>query len=567
MIRYILTSIIILTLVIPETGKGQENNAEIIKKAIRDELKRNIDSISNSSCGKPFFLSYMVRESKLMTVTATLGAITQSSIRPSLSSSSRMLLGDYHINDENFSFKQNSGFKVQQNIRIPREPDYWGIRRALWASTERIYARACKSYQTKKMLLADNGITSDKYLISDFSKAPVVKLNVPAEKMIFNQKHWEHVARKVSAVFADYPEIAASQVAITILESAAHFINNEGTEVSFPLTNVSVLIYAYMQNENNVSVHETFSVAALHENELPSLDSLENSCRKLINALKIKCNTEKLKEEYNGPVLFEGEPVASLILNTFFNRNGLIAQREPLNSNAFEFRLPFEAPQYSLDSKINTQIVSKDITIKSLSRLKEYNGEKLVGAFDVDAEGVVPPEELILVKNGMLLTLLNGRTPTFGVKKSNGHNRLNAFRGKRIYPGVVHLISNSSYSKNELKEQLLALAKEQENEFAYIIRQSPDVSSQLVYKIDVKTGAESLINVGHTPICQIKDFKKGVLFSGKEKVSNLVGNNRFSGMSVSVIAPDAILIKELKISPARSERKLKAPAIKSPLSD
>ena len=169
-------------------------------------------------------------------------------------------------------------------------------------------------------------------------------------------------------------------------------------------------------------------------------------------------------------------------------------------------------------------------------------------------EGEVKPEE-----QEEVVASESGNPPESGEEVSDS--------AEEQTPSAEEQIVSLQEEVAELKDQLLSLAKEQENEFAYIVRHRPYLSSPLVYKVDVKTGSESLINVGHIPICQIKDFKKGVLFSGKEKVSNLVGGNRYSGMPVSVIAPDACLINEVKISPVRPDRKLKAPAIKSPLSD
>ncbi|MDX1285213.1 MAG: metallopeptidase TldD-related protein, partial [Draconibacterium sp.] len=517
-----------------------QSGAEIIKKAIKDELKRNMDSITSPSCGKPCFLSYMVREGKVMTISASFGAIVQSRILPSMSNSSRMLIGSYHLNDENFVGGQNEAFQVSQNISLPNKPDYWGIRRAIWASTERIYARACKKYQTKKLLLEENGITPDKYVLPDFSIAPVVKIQIPSKSIGLDKTFWEDVARQTSAVFNKYPEIESSRVNVMLLESTAHFMNSEGTEIENPFNMASVTIYASIRDENNNRISETIFFSGELANELPNTETLKSKANELVEILNGKKNLERLEEDYEGPVLFEGEAVSNLILNSFFSKTGLIATRESVNSNAFELKIPEKPESYMFASKLNTKVVSENISIISRSHMKQYNGKKLAGAFEVDAEGVVPPEELILIENGILRTMLNGRTPAFGVEESNGHYRLNAYRGKSIYPGVVYFQVKEGLSKSNLKEKLLEEAKEEGHDYAFIVRKQKNSNAELVYQVDLETGNEKLIKVGSTQRPVVRDFKKNPVFSDTELVANITGGSASAGMPVSIISPDAV---------------------------
>ena len=108
----------------------------LLKKAIKDELNRSMDSLAVDSEEKPCFMSFTVINGQLLTATAKLGAIINSGIIPSLSHGSRLIVGNYHINDENFNYNHNGNFKYKPEIKMPYKPEYWGIRRALWSSAE-----------------------------------------------------------------------------------------------------------------------------------------------------------------------------------------------------------------------------------------------------------------------------------------------------------------------------------------------------------------------------------------------------------------------------------------------
>ena len=103
--------------------------------------------------------------------------------------------------------------------------------------------------------------------------------------------------------------------------------------------------------------------------------------------------------------------------------------------------------------------------------MKAYQGTELTGNFEVDAEGIVPPAELLLVKNGILVNQLNGRTPTKDVPNSNGHMRGSLYGGKMIAPGILDMeVTEGALTNAELKQKLIQLAKEDNLEYAYILR-------------------------------------------------------------------------------------------------
>ncbi|WP_075590270.1 metallopeptidase TldD-related protein [Labilibacter marinus] len=558
--KIIILSIIILS-VITNTVWAQKSNAYIIKKALQDELSRGMDSIAANEIEKPCFMSFTIIDGEISYIAASLGALIGSNTSPALTYSSRLIVGDYHMNDENFNYNESRDYKYNQEIRMPRKVDYWGIRRALWSSTERMYENASKSYKAKKAFLEDNNLTKEDYVLPDYSAAPVVNMELPQKQLEVDLPYWEDAARRISAVFVDYPEITTSNTEFSFMQSTSYFINSEGTSYTYPNTLVNIDIQAALNDTINNTVQKSISYTGLSIDDIPSVDSLMQASHQLVQLLKDEKEREALKEAYNGPILFEGLAASELLLNTFFSYNGLIAQREALNYQGYDFRLPTEPESNSMEAKIGKKVVAESITVKSLSNLKNYNNKKLWGAFEIDGEGVVPPEELTLIEDGILKTLLNDRVPSFGVKESNGHNRINSLWGNQVFPGVLKIESNEAIAKNKMKDELIALAKENENDYCFIVRESEELNDQFVYQVNVNTGEEKLISTGRVSNVKMKDLKKKVIFSDNEEAYNITRGTMLS----SVISPDAIIVKDMDISAIRPGRKNKAAVVASPL--
>ena len=153
-----------------------------------------------------------------------------------------------------------------------------------------------------------------------------------------------------------------------------------------------------------------------------------------------------------------------------------------------------------MDGKIGKSIFHESLTIKAKPKLKSYNGTRLSGTFEVDDEGTMPADELIVVENGVLKNLLNDRT------RINSTQRANGFSGG---PGVSEVISLQKNSEKELKEKLIARAKAEGLEYPYIIRNSPELMGMMnVYKVSVKDGKEELARNAFMKESIFKIFKR-----------------------------------------------------------
>lgn len=84
------------------------------------------------------------------------------------------------------------------------------------------------------------------------------------------------------------------------------------------------------------------------------------------------------------------------------NQGGLFAYRKAIGQPAGR----------TLEGRIGRKIVDNRLTVKNYTTLDKYNGIPLLGAYEIDAEGVVPEKEMTLVDKGILRQMLNGRVPS-----------------------------------------------------------------------------------------------------------------------------------------------------------
>lgn len=599
-------------LFIVQNAYCQSQAEEVIKKAMKDEMNRNINNLELQDLKKPFFISYTISETKTLSITSTLGAIISSNEIPYRNHKVRVMVGDYERNNENYlDMKNMSSFSISGSTTL--DNDYDGIKRSLWESTDKNYKDAAESYEAKISSIKQQNLTEEEAALHDFSMAPKVNINIKTIAFDFNKEKWEKIATELSGIFNNYPDIFSSKVLIYFYKADVYFINTEGTEVKSPLTLASIRINALTQADDGENIYDHLLYYALTPEELPSLAEMKAEVKSMADNISILKNAPIFDDSYSGPVLFEGQAAAEIFIQRLFSgTNGLIAMRKPIFSQPQMAMMMSQLTGQTLENKIDKKIISNDITIKTVPKIQSYEGEKLIGSFAVDAEGVIPDDELILVEKGILKTLLNGRTPTEKIQKSNGHKRYSIQSGgwisSGIAPGVITINSTNGISRDKLKEKLIEAAEDEGLDYAIIIRklESPNSGIEIdfdplsamsgdnknavskpiyVYKVSLEDGKEELIRTVELGGISTNTFKKIMGFSDKQFIYNTLlsesvgglnlgfliyymsggGLESLSGTPASFILPDAFLFEYLDVQKQKRAITKKLPVVKNPV--
>ncbi len=591
-------------------------NEELFFNTMKEEMKRSIEKLEIENLQKPFFISYTILDGDYLVIRASLGSLISVTEKPNKYLSTRVMTGSYERSNENFF--DMSGKSGTSSYSLPVDENYFGIRRALWLSTDRAYKQAAELYESKISAIGQQNLPEDTANLPDFAKKAKSTVIMPSSRLEYNRQEWETIARDVSALFMEYPDIFSSGVSVYFYSADVYFSDSEGTCTKVPFNFAALYADAYTQADDGEPVFDYLTYFGNTPEDLPAPEIIRKEIRLLAERTILLREAEPFDDSYMGPVLFEGDAVGESIAQSLFSSNsGMNAMRDPIYSDSRIASYVGSILGDNFEDMLEKRLLPKEFTIKAVPGLKSFKDTVLTGSFQVDAEGVEPPEELILVENGILKTLLNGRTPTAKIRESNGHNRL-SLSGNRmenqIGPGVIRMEADEKgLSRKELKELLLETARDEGLEYGIIIRkvqsptanvnmesdplsliymmsQGPSAMSQpsikpvYVYKVYAEDGREELVRSADMSSISARAFRDIIGWSDEMTAYNTIivdtassrGFGRMmlyfgptgwplSGIPSSFIVPDAILFESLELKKEKRPVTTKPPVIPSPL--
>src|ERR1019366_9723173 len=146
--------------------------------------------------------------------------------------------------------------------------------------------------------------------------------------------------------------------------------------------------------------------------DLDAQEAFKKHAVALISSLADLRKAPLVEEEYHGPVLLSSDASADTL--RFLLSAGVTATRPKMGTEA-RTNGPFA-------SSYHARVLPDFMDVVDDPGLKSYDGKGLVGAYDVDDEGV-PAQAVKLVVAGRLDNYLIGREPVRDFPQSNGHGR------------------------------------------------------------------------------------------------------------------------------------------------
>ncbi len=592
------------------------DSRDIIIKAMKDELNRNMDGLKLGQLSKPFFISYNFHNFKVFYVKSKLGEIIQSREYPLRDVDTRVLVGDYKLTQENY-YNRSSWYRYMYQVEnLPLADDYDGIRQVLWRDTDYKYKDAAETFEKKLSVIKQQNFSKEETL-NDLFKIPVVNKLLPEPVFTYQKNKWESIAKDISAVFRDYPEIYNSEVMISFIYGEEIIANSEGSVVSWPFTLAAVQVNAETQAEDGEPLNDQVLYFEKKPDVLPAHDQIKKEVMTMAENLVSLRSVKPFDDYYVGPVLFEGQAVGELFSQTLFSgKRNLIANRQLIYGDPRSLYYSDDGTE-GLDDKIGKKIVSHSINVSSEPYKTEFNGKQLIGTNAIDMECAEPAENLSIIKDGKIVTLLNNRTPTRNIDKSNGFERINFGGnsiGSDIAPGVIDISFSTTYPQELLKKKLIEKAKKEGLEYAIIVRKLNTPCSRLktganmssvmnlvsgnkkkdkisnpiaIYMVSVRDGKETRIRSASFEDFSIKSLRRAENASKEKFAYNTMYLNRSGyddiyystvyysssegmdlyGSPASFIVPNSVLFDELELEKEKRLITSKLPAVDSPVSD
>ncbi len=566
-----------------------------ILDAIAEEMDRSMKSLQIGKLARPYHIAYKVTEVDVNDVVSSLGFATTKRNRHFVNIEARVRVGSIAQDNGNFVVAGAEQYDGVSSFSLPLEATPRIARRATWLVTDNAYKEALIQLQAK--LDARRASGGGKQDVPGWTAEPAVvseaAVDVPALEPLDDL---EARANALSATFRDQKQVRDSRVALTSYLERRWYLNSEGTSTHDTRRASGVLIAAFGQADDGQDVGQYWTRYGRTAADLPRDADLEAAATGLATLIGQLVKAPRI-DRYTGPVLFEGEGAAGAVRYTLAPHLGGTPLPEGLS--------PAQAKQFggALADKLGLKVLAANLSIVDDPTADRVANQAVIGGYDVDDEGVAA-QQVQVIKDGMLKTLLHSRTPSTKDEKSNGHARRTA-PGGMFHGTATNLIvtGKGGLDRKKLIAKLLAEAKANGLPFAIIIKRMDDGAATaqpemtrreliqmyqntdtalpppaaLVYRI-TPDGKEELVRpvqVGEMPIRVWKD----VIAVGKtQTVTNFlatgdgfviqkltgVGDGAVpsSGIESSVATPD-LLFKELDLT-AYTIGKRDQPAVPRP---
>lgn len=435
---------------------GATGEPSVLLRAMRDELARSMAHLRLPQMAAPYFLSYRVEDSELVSASASFGALLGCDQRRNRALTVELRVGSPDFDNTNFLPTRTWSSPKTRSFRLPLTDDYQELRRSLWLATDVAYKHALQTLARKRGALQNQ----TREAVPDFSAAaPFVGADA-GEPQALPGAGLPSLVRTASAVFREFPEVADSRVHAFAGNRLVAYLNSEGATFVETRPNAGVHVLAATQAADGTVLQDYRALPARRWRDLPPAAAVHAQIRALGVALARRRAAAAL-DRYNGPVLFEGQAAAQLIAQALVPR--LLASRVPVAEQAGG-RAFAASLGNSFADRIGARVLPRFLTLVDDPTAVANAAGALYGGYRVDSQGVAAAPTT-LVRAGVLKTLLASRNPVAGVAASTGN-----LRGNFLLPSNLLVTARDGLGPGALRERLLALAAERGNDYGIVVR-------------------------------------------------------------------------------------------------
>lgn len=556
----VLSAALLASLSAPAVAATPDERPTVLE-AMAAELARNQAGLKFGDHKPPYFIGYRVVASDSAEVGARFGAIVSNERTQERKATVDVRVGDYTFDsvpdreDDGMEFGSLSGFRPSKQAPVDNDPA--ALQATLWLLTDHAYKDALSSYLRKQ---AKKVTTVKDTHVDSFSRAPAVTHQDKNAPFIVDRDAWRGIARRLSAQMRSSEGLLDGTVRVGADHTRTFLVNSEGTRLIKEHVVYSVSFNALGQAKDGMLLEQGETFYGRQASDLPTEEALATMISQALANIDALA-AAPLADPYTGPAILEPEATGVFFHETIGHR--LEGERQNDDNEGRTFK-----------GQLGQRIVPPFLTISDNPLMTDYQGKPLNGHYRHDDQGV-PAQNTVLVEKGVLKTFLKSRTPVEGVKPSNGHGRAQGVARPMARMGNLLIESDKRVSRARLKEMLLAEVRAQKKPYGLIIRDitggSTNTSNygyqafkgtpRMVYRVDAKTGAETLVRgvemVG-TPLTVIS---KIIAASEETGVFNGYCGAESGYVPVSAIAP-ATLFREIELQ--RSQRDKERPPLLSP---
>ena len=503
-------------------------------KAMLEELDRSKSELQLKGFEKPFFIQYRIEDVDNFETKAEFGASEGSQHNHQRVARVTVRVGDYKTD--------SSGGRGDGALQLAGlDDDPIAVRSALWAATDQAYKSALSAYAQKQAALKQVQTPPQ---ADDFSQEkPVIVLEEPLRLKLDEAAWAERVARD-SGLYRTDAQVKASQRDVQYSSAEFHarvtttwLATSEGTIVRKPAAEYEEAFAVGTQAADGMRLDRSYASVGVSLKDLDSPPVFEKHAVELIASLTDLRKAPLVEEEYHGPVLLSSDAGADTLRELVA---GTVTATRPKLGTEARTNGPFA-------SSYHARVLPEFLDVVDDPGLKSYAGRSLLGAYDVDDEGV-PARAVKLVKAGRLENYLIGREPVRDFPQSNGHGRAGITGAPRPAIGVLQVTAKEGLSDGELDRKLVDLGHDRGLKSVYYVQTlGGELTPRLLYRVGLD-GKRELVRGAVLDDLDQRALRSSVVAAGKD----LWVANYFGDVPRTVLAP-ALLLDDVTIRRANEK--------------
>jgi hypothetical protein len=445
-----------------------------------------------------------------------------------------VLVGDYKTDSSS-----GRGDGALQLAALDDDPI--ALRSALWAATDQAYKAALAAYAQKQAALKEVQTPPQ---ADDFSKKkPVIALEEPLHLNLDEAAWTDRVARD-SGLYRTDPSVKATQRDVEYCSGAftgrvttTWLVNSEGTIVRKSAGSYQDALVVGTQASDGMMLVRSYATTGVTIHDLDTPEVFAKNAGELIESLTDLRKAPLVEEEYHGPVLLSADAAADTVHSLL--AEGVTATRPKLGTEA-RTNGPFA-------SSYQARVLPEFLDVVDDPEMKSFAGKGLVGAYEIDDEGV-PAQAVKLVVAGRLVNYLIGREPVRDFPQSNGHGRSAIGGAPRPSIGVLQVTAKDGLTGEELNRKLLDLARDRGLKSAYSVETlGGELTPRLLYRVTLD-GKRELVRGATLDDLDQRALRSSLVAAGKEPFVA----NYYSDVPQTVLAP-AMLMDDVTVRRANEQ--------------
>src|SRR5437868_3878824 len=451
--RLIATALLLVALVGGSVAQSSSNtqaspNDDPVLRAMLAEMERSKTKLKLEGMQLPYYIDYRVIELDDFNAEASFGAL-----RNQARQHYRLLRVVVRVGD----YKQDSYFGPAEGTLelAPLDDDELALRHQLWLATDRAYKAATETLTAKQAQLKQFSLDQP---VDDFAHAPVLQSIGERARLDFDPQPWLKMLEEASALYRGDPQIESLSTLVRFQAVNRYFVNSEGTVVRSGQGVYVTLISGFTQAADGMRLDRSYGDAVTDIHELPGKEKFLSQTRDLLGTLKALRDAPVIEEDYRGPVLLSGDAAATVVA-TLVGPN-VLGKRGPLGQNV--------RTTGAWANSYKSRVLPDFLSVVDDPTISKYEGESLLGNYQVDDEGV-KATRVSVVEKGLLVSYLMGRQPIRDFPVSNGHGRGPAVGAPAASVGNLIVQSSEPLSDEELKKKLVEICKQRELPYGYLV--------------------------------------------------------------------------------------------------